>query len=32
MLHGGAFQVWQNVTKTGNEKWDQKLHFQFSAQ
>ena len=22
MLHRGAFQVWQDVTKTGNEKWD----------
>ena len=22
MLHGGAFQVCQDVSKTGNEKWD----------
>ena len=22
MLRGGAFQVWRDVAKTGNEKWD----------
>ena len=25
MLHGGAFQVCQDVTKTGNEKRDQSV-------